>query len=144
MDFDYSVTTEQRFALRTWLEQLVEAINSNDRERCADFFDPYLLVEGFNEQPLNKEQYLTWLEERKNDKTVHVMRLPQLKIKLKGKLYRLNGTYEEFIDGILSYEGTMEMIVTSADDGFKLASMIFFPRLRVAPNENNETAELQN
>jgi hypothetical protein len=136
MDFDYSVATEDRFALRKWLEELVDAVNYNDRgvytERLAD----NLTVEGFSELPMDRDAYLAYLGGPSGQKATRVIRFPILEIKFKRYLYHLAGTYEEFVDGILSYEGTLEMAIVKQDDMFQLASIKFYPRLRVSPNEN--------
>lgn len=140
MEFDYSVATEDRFALRKWLEQLVEAINYNDRGMYTDRLYDNLTVEGFTAQPMGKASYLSWLADRALQHKVHVIRFPTLRIKLKNNLYRLVGTFEEFVDGLLSYEGSIELLVVKTDDNFQLATMKFFPRLRL--KEDEESTEL--
>ncbi len=136
-DFDYSVSTEDRFALRHWLEDFVAAINHNDRGMYEGLLNSDLVIEGFTEGLMDRTQYLDWLHEREQQKIVHVLRFPALKIKYKYRLFHLVGTYEEFISGILSFEGTVEMLIIKDEDNFKLSALKFFPRLRLTPNENS-------
>jgi hypothetical protein len=131
MDFDYSVTTEDRFALRKWLEQLVEAVNYNDREVYAPMLGDQLIVEGFSDEPMDQAAYLAFLEQRGSQKSARVIRFPDLSIKFHHYLYHLRGTYEEFVDGILSYEGSIDMTVAKQEDSFILVTVKFYPRLRL-------------
>jgi len=132
MDFDYSVTTEDRFALRKWLEQLVEAINYNDRGAYSPMLGDGLIVEGFSDQAMDRAAYVTFLEQRSTQPAARIMRFPDLNIKFHHYLYHLRGTYEEFIDGILSYEGSIDMTLAKQEDNFVLLTVKFYPRLRLA------------
>lgn len=130
--FDSSVSTEARFALRKWLEELVQEINNNDVEKYGTRLYSNLVVEGFSQQPMNKEQYLEFLERP------HLIRFPELLAKFQRSRFVLQGSYEQFVDGILSYEGTVEVLVLSNKETFQLATLKFFPRLRPAQaNDEN-------
>jgi hypothetical protein len=131
LDFDYSVGTEDRFALRNWFERLVKAINYNDAGDYEPQLSERLSVEGFTPEPLNHETYIRFLKDRVKQKPIRVLRFPELKVRYKHFFYHLVGTYEEFIDGILAYEGTIELAVLKEEDVFKLESIKFYPRLRV-------------
>jgi len=136
MDFDYSVATEDRFALRKWLEELVEAVNYNDRGVYGGRLAENLTVEGFTEQPMGRESYLQYLNGRATEHAARIIRFPALQIKFKDHLYHLAGTYEEFVNGILSYEGRIDLAIVKKEGGFQLVSVKFDPRLRVS-NENS-------
>jgi hypothetical protein len=134
MDFDYSVSTEDRFALRRWFEELVQAINYNDRGVYLEKLAPNLWVKGFTESPLNHQDYSKYLQSRAKQKVARVVRFPDLKIKQRYRHYfTLMGTYEEFINGILSYEGTVTLEIEKQDEQFKLSKFIFYPRLKLSP-----------
>ena len=137
MDFDNSVSTEDRFALRKWLDELVEAVNYNDRGVYGDRLAENLTVEGFTEQPMDRESYLQYLNSRATEPAARIIRFPALQIKFKHYLYPLAGTYEEFVNGILSYEGRVNLAIVKKDGGFQLVSLKFDPRLRVS-NENSQ------
>ena len=141
MDFDSSVGTEDRFALRKWLERLVEALNYNDRGVYTESLYDNLMVEGFTEQPMGKAAYLEWLADRSAQK-VHVIRFPHLRIRFRQKMYRLVGSLEEFVDGILSYEGSVELLVLKNEGNFQLATLKFFPRMRLKEPGDDEVTEL--
>ena len=60
------------------------------------------------------------------------MRFPKLKLSYAHYLYHLTGTYEEFVDGILATEGTIELALVKSDRGFEFVKIAFFPRMRLA------------
>jgi hypothetical protein len=132
MDFDRSVSTENRFALRNWLEGLVKAINYNDRNAYRHMLGENLIVEGFSDGPMDHETYFMFLQQRGKQKVIRVVRYPELAIRCKNSHYYISGRYEEFFNGILSYEGNIEMILVKGEEGFKLVSQIFYPRLKVS------------
>jgi hypothetical protein len=47
MDFDYSVGTEDRFALRRWFADFISAQNKKDLATQLPFFSDQLVVKGF-------------------------------------------------------------------------------------------------
>jgi hypothetical protein len=48
-DFDYSVGTEDRFALRKWLERFAVELGRGTAEGLKEFFAEELTIEGFTE-----------------------------------------------------------------------------------------------
>lgn len=98
---------------------------------CEGKLAQNLIVEGYYEYPMDHETYLQFLKRRSKQKVVRVIRFPELKIQFKQYNYYISGTYEEFSDGILSYEGTIEMVIGTEESVFQLLSMKFFPRLRL-------------
>ncbi len=131
MEFDHSVITEDRFALRTWFQNLVKEINYNDRGAYSPKVSETFSMEGSTEQPIDHDNYLQLLSNRMQRKTIYAARFPELHIQLRQNIFQLTGRYEEFIDGILSYEGTVRLGVAKTETSFALIKFIFYPRLRL-------------
>jgi hypothetical protein len=136
LDFDRSVSTESRFAMRKWLEELVKAMNYNDRSLYLNKLSSSIIVEGFNEQSMDHSMYIEFLEKRAKQPVARVMRFPELQTRYEGRAYYISGRYEEFLNGILSLEGNIDLeVVTEEIEGegdFKLALIKFYPRLKVS------------
>jgi hypothetical protein len=62
------------------------------------------------------------------------MRFPELKLSYSRYLFHLVGTYEEFLEGVLITEGTIELslVKNNNDDDieeYQVVRMIFYPRM---------------
>ena len=134
MDFDYSVNTEDRFALRNWFNQMVKEINYNDSGAYLPKLSGTLHVEGFTDEPMEHDDYVAFLARRAGDGHVRVMSYPELKVSARFNRFSLKGTFEEVVDGVLAAEGTIETVVGKEDGEFKLWWQMFYPRLRVQDN----------
>lgn len=131
MDFDYSVSTENRFALRNWLDRFVEAVNYNDKPIYEEMISVNFKATGFREDQLDRESFLNFISRPTKQKTVRIIRMPELTIKFRQGQYLTMGTFEQFNDGILSYEGTAETVISQDEDKFCFEKIEFFPRLKI-------------
>lgn len=132
MDFDYSVGTEDRFALRKWFQGLIDNQNYRDLKSLVEFYSPEMVVEGFTDEPMNFLQFVQFLKQHHETKKMTTVRYPEIKVKFSRYLFHLVGNYEEFIDGVLSYEGPIELKIKRENEQFRVALIKFYPRLRVA------------
>jgi hypothetical protein len=133
MDFDYSVGTEDRFALRRWFGQFIEAQNKKALSEFEPFLSDQLMVKGFTDNQLSRQQYLDYLQlQLSGNKTLQV-RFPNVKVKFKGFLFYISGSFEAYIDGILSFDGSMDIKIMKEDEGFKVVYIELFPRMMLSP-----------
>ena len=131
LDFDQTVGTEDRFAIRRVLDSFAVAANNGDMEKLNLLISDSTVIEGFSDLPYVKEEFLNVVA-RWQSGGKHIMRFPKLKLSYGHYLYHLTGTYEEFVDGILSTEGTIELALIKNDRGFEFVKIVFFPRMRLA------------
>ena len=131
MDFDYSVNTEDRFALRNWFNQMVKEINYNDPGAYLPKLSQTLHVEGFTDEPMEHDDYVAFLARRAGDGHVRMISYPELTVSARFNRFSLKGTFEEVVDGVLAAEGTIETVVGKEDGEFRLWWQMFYPRLRV-------------
>ncbi|MDQ3018371.1 MAG: hypothetical protein M3Q64_00675, partial [bacterium] len=88
------------------------------------------IVEGFSDIPQLKESFATMLSRRFLGDGFRFMRFPELKLSYSRYLYHLVGTYEEFMDGVLVTEGTIELsLVKNGEERYQIVRLIFYPRM---------------
>ena len=135
MRFDASITTEDRFAIRRWLQALVDGLNKSDltllEQSCAE----ELVVEGFNEAVFGKLEYLAYIRQIFSEKNKALIRYPEMAVSYNRYLFDARGTLELFVDGILSMEGTIEFKIQKVDDHFQFMLIKFYPRMMLALNQ---------
>ncbi|HEX3100034.1 MAG TPA: hypothetical protein VHQ41_03640 [Patescibacteria group bacterium] len=132
LDFDQTVGTEDRFAIRRVLDSFAVAANEGAVEKLNSLIADSTVIEGFSDLPYVKEEFVSIVSRWQGNGEKHVMRFPKLKLSYSHYLYHLTGTYEEFVDGILSTEGTIELAMIKTDRGFEFVKIVFFPRMRLA------------
>lgn len=135
LDYDRTVGTEDRFAIRKVVDQFVAAVNQGNREVYEKLISDGITIEGFSDIPQVKQGFTTMLERRFKGNGLRFMRFPILKLSFSRYLYHLEGTYEEFIDGILATEGTIELMLIKNEIGYQLVKIIFYPRMRLSEEE---------
>ncbi len=132
MDFDRSIGTEERFALRRWFDKLVETQNAHQLEEFGALLSDALVVDGFTDMHLRKESYLDFLKPVVFDDQTAVVRYPKVAITCQGYLCHVRGDFEIYIDGILSCEGEIEIELVKNDETYMVARKTFSPRMMVA------------
>ncbi len=132
LDFDNTVSTEDRFAIRRAIDMFARAANSGETEVLQRMISDSTVIEGFSDLPYVKQQFISVVTRWQKSKKKHVMRFPKLKLSYGHYLFHLTGTYEEFVDNILATEGTIEMALNKTDSGFEFVKIIFYPRMRLS------------
>ena len=132
LDFDSSVGTEDRFAIRRMIDLFADSSNRGNVEQLNKLISDSTVIEGFSDIPYVKQQFISVIERWQTSDRKRVMRFPKLKLSYSHYLYHLVGTYEEFADNILSTEGTIELAIIKNETGFQFVKMVFFPRMRLA------------
>lgn len=128
-DFDYSVGTEDRFALRKWLERLAVELGRGTVEGLKGFFAEELRIEGFTDEDLNREGFLSLISKWASGDHM-ILRYPTLAVNYKHYLFSAVGTFEGFIDGIIVLEGTIEFKIAKSEEGnFTIVWQKFYPRM---------------
>lgn len=131
LDFDNTVGTEDRFAIRRAIDAFADCANRGEVEALRSLISDSTVIEGFSDIPYVKQQFISVIERWQNSGRKRIMRFPKLKLSYNRYLYHLVGTYEEFTDNILATEGTIELALIKKDDGFQFVKMAFFPRMRL-------------
>ncbi len=130
MDFDRTVSTEDRFALRRWLEGYIDKLNNREGELVGLFSDN-CQIEGFSNEPMERDSFSQMMYDRHN-RNNHLARYSELRIKFKNDLYHISGTYEEYLDGVLVTDGTMEFSIMKEEENFLIVKQKFYPRMMLA------------
>lgn len=131
LDYDRSVSIEQRFAVRRFIDDFVSEVNTGKLKQFTKKLAEPLVVEGFEDYALFKNNYVAMLEQKFSSDQRNFLRFPVLKLTLKKSIYYLAGTYEEFTDNILSAEGTIEIKLAKQDESFQFFKIKFFPRMKL-------------
>jgi hypothetical protein len=131
MNFDSSVTTEDRFALRNWFQGFIDNLNNHNEAEIKSALSDALMVEGFSDIPMQAEEYVLFLKGLITKQANSVARFPKVSIKFQGYLFAIVGDFEVYIDNVLSYEGGVEITVVKNEQGFFMVRQKFFPRLMV-------------
>lgn len=132
LDFDQTVGTEDRFAIRRTLDSFAEAANTGDSQKLDEMISDSTVIEGFSDLPYVKEEFISVVTRWVTHNEKRVMRFPLLKLSYSHYLYHLTGTYEQYADNILVTEGTIELSMIKQDDCFVFVKIVFFPRMRLA------------
>ena len=132
LDFDQSVGTEDRFAIRRMIDAFASAANSGDATKLSEMICDSTMIEGFSDLPYLKQEFVSVISRWQSTGKTHLMRFPKLKLSFTRYLHHLSGTYEEFVDGILATEGTIELSLIKKDNAFEFVKIHFYPRMRLS------------
>lgn len=131
LDYDRTVGTEERFAVRRFIDEFVSAVNTGDKEKYNPMISDAASIEGFSDFTALKEGYVDMLSRRFSGSKKDYLRFPLLKLSFHKGVYQLTGTYEEFLDDILVTEGTVEIFIISRDGQYQFAKIKLFPRMKL-------------
>lgn len=132
--FDYTLTTEERFSLRKWLEKFVYALNYGNLDEVADFLDVGFGNVGLTEySKLGKQEFVNFVVENRIPSGFLWYRFSEIKTKKKNGIFLLNGSMEVLNEKMLLLEGEMvgEVLFFENDSCFRLLNLELSPRLRV-------------
>ena len=131
--FDYSVGTENRFAVRRWFQALVDTQNKSDLALFVDSCAEDLIAEGFVAGTLTKTELIEFMRQIHEGKQV-LMRYPRLDVGFNRYLYNVEGAMEMYVNGILSMDGTFESRVRRDEETnkFQFVWFKFYPRMTVS------------
>ncbi len=140
LDFDQTVSDEDRFVIRRILDKFADAANRGDVETLNAMIADSTVIEGFSDLPYMKQEFVSIVSRWQTRGRKHIMRFPKLKLSYSHYLYHLVGTYEEFIDNILATEGTIELTMVKHDEDaavegseqFQIVKIVFYPRMRLS------------
>lgn len=131
IDFDRSISTEDRFGLRRWFEKLVQTLNQSNPQIWAELLGGDVSIVGFTDIPMSGAEFARYLHTHFEDGE-YVLRYPELRASFQDGVYRLSGTFESFTDGILFCSGDITVeVVKDEDEKFRLKSQQLSPRFRV-------------
>lgn len=125
---DNSVSTEDRFLIRKFLEDFIEQIAKKEFDKCAQGLDESFVAEGFYDYPVFKKVFLSRLINRAKLPNAFI-RLPQLKVFHVKKIFKLHGTYEEYSENVLVTEGSVDLVLMKFEKTFKILKIVFYPRM---------------
>lgn len=132
--FDYSISTEDRFALRNWFNRLGLFLATQHGGSSANFFSPNFLAVGFSGGEFSQKEFLLFLGGLGGESGAFV-RFPEFYFKSKtGQIFG-QGTMECYSESMLTLEGTVEIKITKTEKmEFLATNLKFFPRLLVTKN----------
>ena len=132
LDFNNTVSTEERFEIRKFIDAFVKTVNDKNQDSAEQFIADGFVAIGLSEFAMQKAQLLGTFYRKFFGRKNNYMWFPKLKLSSNKNLYRLDGTYEEYQQGILSTEGDIKLDVKKTeDDNYVLIGMKFFPRMRL-------------
>jgi hypothetical protein len=132
LDFNNTVTTEERFEIRKFINSFVSTVNDKHQDSIEHFIADGFVAEGLSEFAMQKPQLLGTFYRKFFGRKNNYMWFPKLKLSYTNNLYRLDGTYEEYQQGILSAEGDVKVDLKKTEDqGYVLIGLKFFPRMRL-------------
>jgi hypothetical protein len=132
LDFNNTVNTEERFEIRKFINEFVKTVNEKNLESSEPFIADGFVAEGLSEFVMQKPQLLGTFYRKFFGRKNNYMWFPKLKLSSANNLYRLDGTYEEYQQGILSTEGDVKIdLKKTENDSYVLIGMKFFPRMRL-------------
>jgi hypothetical protein len=127
--FDYSVSTENRFAVRKWLQHFVDDQNTKGLGVWESALTKTALIEGFSDEALSKSSFVEFMKQIHAASRSVIVRFPELTISYSRFLYDVEGNMELYIDGVLSLEGTFESRVAESEGEFQFAWIKLYPRM---------------
>lgn len=131
LDFDHTVGTEDRFAIRRFIAKITESINQGSREDIDALLDKTATAQGFSEFTLLQPQIVEMFYKKFFGRRHNYVSFPKLKLTSSKYLFSLTGGYEEYQEGILSAAGTIDVSLLKTEDSYKIVSLKFYPRMRV-------------
>lgn len=129
--FDYSLSTEERFSFRRFLEQFVKDFNEEDltdlEEKLATWFEVY----GLTTDVMKLARFLKFIGEERTSGGIVWYRFPELKVRKKNDMFEVNGSMEALNSRTLFLEGEVDMKCVFTSDGYKVTFLAFSPRFRM-------------
>lgn len=130
LDFDNTVGTEDRFAIRHFMADFVDAVNNQGKTEIASKLAPSAIAEGFSEFTLQQPALVEMFYQNFFGRRHNYITTPKLKLTFHNHLFHLHGDYEEYQEGILSAAGTIELDVVKQDTDYQITRIKFYPRMR--------------
>ncbi len=131
-DFDRTVGTEDRFAIRKFIGNFSDTVNGGAKADLSLFVDERATAQGFSEFPMQQPQIVEMFYKKFFGRKHNYIVFPKLKLTSNNFLFLLTGLYEEYQEGILSATGNIDVSLVKEDDLYKIVSLKFYPRMRVS------------
>lgn len=132
LDFDNTVGTEDRFAIRHFLEDFMDIINNQSQDDLSEMISGAATAEGFSEFVMQKQQILDMFYNKFFGRRNNYINLSKSKLTFIKGLFVINGEYEECSEGILAASGGIQMSLVKTDDRFEFVNFKFYPRMRMS------------
>lgn len=131
LDFNNTVTIEERFDIRKFVNLFTVTVNDKNQEEVEQFIADGFVAEGLSEFAMQKPQLIGTFYRKFFGRKNNYMWFPKLKLSSNKGTYHLDGTYEEYQQGILSTEGDIKIDLKKTETSYELISWKFFPRMRM-------------
>ena len=129
--FDNSLTSEERFAFRTWIPNFCRALTACHQQEILEFLSPAFIAKGFSEATLNRISFSMSMSSAARKIARHHCFFSELTISKKNGVILALGSYAETKNKALVLEGNMKLKVENQNQNFSLTEFGFFPRLRI-------------
>ncbi len=130
LDFDGTVGTEDRFAIRRFIARFLEIVNNAQVSEMDTVISDSTTALGLSDFPLQKKQIIEMFYKKFFGRRHNYLVLPKLKLSFNKFMFHLSGTYEEYEQGILTGAGTIDLALIKNDDSFQFVDFKFYPRMR--------------
>ncbi|HMQ02246.1 MAG TPA: hypothetical protein PKD79_04260 [Candidatus Doudnabacteria bacterium] len=134
-DFDHAVGTEDRFAIRRFVNAFVSAVNNQGKDDVSRFLSKSITAEGFGEFPLQQLELINLYYKKFFGRRHSYIHFPQVRLTTQKSFFLLSGSYEEYQEGILSAAGTIDLWIVKQDEQYLIEKIIFYPRMRAVESE---------
>lgn len=128
-DFDRTVGTEDRFAIRRFISNCSTLISQANKHDIEALIADGATVSGITEFPLQKKQAVDLFYKKFFGRRHNFISFPKMKLSFNKFMFHLSGSYEEYEEGILSGYGTIELALIKKDEKYQLVDVKFFPRM---------------
>lgn len=135
ISFDYTLTTEERFSFRRFLENFIDQFNSLEPREIENMFDVKFEAFGIaRDEKFNLHQFFEFVSTNRQNKILEWYRFPELKVRKKDGFFFVNGSMEVLNDKMLMMEGEidMEALYFPIEEEYKFLFFTFSPRLVVS------------
>lgn len=129
LDYDRTVGTEDRFAIRRFITTCSTSISQANRGAMESLIADGATISGITEFPLQKKQAVDLFYKKFFGRRQNFIYFPKMKLSFNKFMFHLSGSYEEYEEGILSGYGTIELALIKRDEKYQLVDVKFFPRM---------------
>lgn len=130
LDFDNTVTTEDRFSIRHFLEDFIDIINNQSQDELSEMISGAATAEGFSDFVMQKQEILNMFYSKFFGRRNSYINFSKLKLTFDKRLFQIRGEYEEYSEGILAAAGSIQISLVKNDDSFEFVTFKFYPRMR--------------
>lgn len=129
--FDNSLTSEERFRFRKWIQEFSHALTQCDQSLISSFLASNFTSLGLSDAKLNKTAFTMLMSSQKRKSQNRLCFFTELRIFGRETDFSILGSYAETEHKELVLEGGIDIKVQK-DQEFKIQKLNFSPRLKIS------------